>query len=426
MMLNIPDDYTQRVIIIGAGFAGLNLAKKLNDKGFQIVLIDKNNYHQFKPLLYQVAMAGLEPSSVSFPIRKVFQNKENIHIRNTNVTQINTNQNVITTSLGDLEYDQLVIATGATTNYFNNPSLASSTYSLSSIAGALTIRNAVFNDLELALGEQRYEERQGLIDIIIVGGGPTGVELAGAFAEIKNHIVAKDYPTLNTQEIDIYLIEAGPRILNGMSEKSGKKAHQYLTKLGIQVSLNKSVVSYDKEFVHTSAGEKIRANKVIWTAGIKGATLNGLDAYLSEKGARYQVDAFNKIIGLENVYAIGDIALMKTKDYPSGHPQVAQVAIQQANQLAKNMTNTNQQPFVYQDLGSMAIIGRNKAVCDIKKMKFSGLIAWLMWLFIHLVSLVGFKNKLIVLLNWFGNYITYDQSLRLIIKSEDKRKNSLD
>jgi len=421
-MLNIPDSPYPRIVIIGAGFAGINLAKRLSKEHFQVVLLDKNNYHQFQPLLYQVAMAGLEPSSIVFPLRKIFQKRKDVHIRITEVTEIMTDSKTIETTLGSIYYDKLIIATGATTNYYGDDDLKRDTYPMKSLDDALALRNAILTDLELALTEPDFETRQGYIDIVIVGGGATGVELAGALAEMKKYILPKDYIELNEQEVDIHLLQGGSDLLMGMSEKSQRKSLAYLTKMGVKVGLGKRVVSYKNNIVTTDDGETIHAHKVIWAAGITGNLIPGLDHYSTEHGQRYNVDQYNQIIGLEDVYAIGDIAFMSSDKSPRGHAQVAQVAIQQGINLAKNLCSGKPKPFHYKDYGSMATIGRNKAVADLVRFSTAGFFAWVMWLFVHLVSLIGFRNKVIVVLNWFWNYITYDQSLRVIIGGKEKEK----
>jgi NADH dehydrogenase len=421
-MLNIPDSPHPRIVIIGAGFAGVNAAKKLAKNKFQVVLLDKNNYHQFQPLLYQVAMAGLEPSSIIFPIRKIFQKRKNVHIRITEVHSVDADSKRITTSLGELYYDKLIIATGATTNFFGDHDLEDRTFPMKSLDDALTLRNEILSDLELALTEPDYDKRQGYIDIVIVGGGATGVELAGALAEMKKYILPKDYLELNEKEVDIHLLQGGPELLMGMSEKAKTNSLNYLEKMGVKVGLNKRVVSYENNIVKTKDGDEILAHKVIWAAGITGNAIAGLQSYLSERGNRYKVNLDNSIQGLKDIYAIGDIAFMQSEDYPYGHPQVAQVAIQQGMNLAKNLCRGEESPFKYSDYGSMATIGRNKAVADLKNFKTAGFFAWMMWLFVHLVSLIGFRNKVVVVLNWFWNYITYDQSLRVIIGGKDKQE----
>ena len=420
MTFNIPDTEQTRIVIIGAGFGGLNLARKLAKSNYQVVLIDKNNYHQFQPLFYQVAMAGLEPSSIAFPLRKIFQRNKNVFIRVTRVDEIDTKNNEIDTPLGKLKYDELVIAIGAKTNFYGNTNLEEKCISMKSVSEALYLRNLILSDYEKAISTTDYDKRQGLIDIAIVGGGPTGVEVAGALAEMKKYVIPKDYVELDYKEIDIYLIQSGDFLLKGMSENSSQGAEDFLTELGVKVIKNTRVTDFDGEEVHLADGRKIQARKVIWAAGITGNILKGLPDETLTYGNRLKVNRHSLIEGLTNVYALGDIAYMEEEDFPKGHPQVAQVAIQQADQLADNFKKRTKgkefENFSYKDLGSMATIGRNRAVVDLPRFKFKGFFAWIVWLVVHLFSLIGVKNKIIVFLNWVWNYFTYDQSLRLIIK----------
>lgn len=421
MRINLPETEKKRVVIIGGGFAGLSLARKLAKSGlYQVVLLDKNNYHQFQPLFYQVAMAGLEPSSIVFPLRKLFQKLKDVYIRVTEVTAIEVEHKRIQTKLGICNYDYLVVAIGADTNFFGNNALAEKVIPMKSVSEALYLRNKILTDYENALTTTDYDERQGLIDIVIVGGGPTGVEVAGALAEMRNFVLPKDYPELNTAEIDIYLIQGAPVLLKGMSDEASEKALDFLTKLGVKVILDCRVTGYDGSYVYMQDREPIQTNKVIWAAGITGNPFKGFPEDTITYGNRLKVDRYNQVEGLADVFAIGDIAYMVEKAYPEGHPQVAQVAIQQAKHLAKNLKYIAKQkqlePFHYKDLGSMATIGRNRAVVDFPKLKFQGAFAWLIWLFVHLFQLLGVKNRVFVFLNWVWNYVTYDQSLRLIIK----------
>ena len=420
MTINIPDTDQKRVVIVGAGFGGLTLARKLAKTNHQVVLIDKNNFHQFQPLFYQVATAGLEPSSIAFPLRKAFQNRENVFIRVTTVESVDTQSKVVKTLLGTLKYDYLVLAIGADTNFFGNEKIASKAISMKSVSEALFLRNAIFYDYERAITTEDFDERQGLIDIVIVGGGPTGVEVAGALGEMRKYILPKDYRELNCDEIDIYLIQGSSRLLKNMSEEASAKAEKFLTQLGVKVIKNARVEDVDGEHVYIKGGKKIRANKVIWAAGIKGNTVKGLPDDSIVWGNRIKVDTHNRVTGVEGVFAIGDIAYMEEEAFPKGHPQVAQVAIQQANLLAKNIKRIGKssplKSFQYKDLGSMATIGRNRAVVDLPRLKFQGFFAWVIWLFVHLFALIGIKNKLFVFINWVWNYFTYDQSLRLIIR----------
>lgn len=425
--MELPDiePYQKRVVIVGAGFAGLTLAKKLSSKYFQVVLLDKNNYHQFQPLLYQVATAGLEPSSISFPLRKIFQKRKNVFIRIAEVKSINAESNSVSTSIGDISYDYLVLANGAETNYFGMEDLHQNAFSMKSVSEALLLRNTLLQNYEQAVNCNSEEEKKALLNIVIVGGGPTGVELAGAIAEMKNKILPKDYPELNFNQMNVYLMEAAPRLLNGMSEASGKKVEEYLTALDVHVQCGTSVKNYDGHAVSLSSGNILFSRCLIWAAGVKGAMLNGLPQASILPNKRIVVDEFSCIEGVENIFAIGDIASMKTGVYEKGHPQIAPVAIQQANFLAKNLLNKEQKkeltPFQYKDKGSMATVGRNLAVAELGKLKLKGFFAWVGWMMVHLMSIIGVKNRLFILINWTWQYVTYDQSLRLIIRPSEKK-----
>jgi len=421
MSLNIKDTDQKRIVIVGAGFAGLSLARKLAKSDFQVILLDRYNYHQFQPLFYQVAMAGLEPSSISFPLRKVFQQSKNVFIRICELESIDTENNTLNTSLGALEYDHLVLSMGATTNFFGNKELEANSLTMKSTEDALFLRNKILQDYESALLTADYEERQGYIDIVIVGGGATGVELAGALAEMRNFILPKDYKELDNSEVDIYLVQSGDKLLAGMSEKSSAKALKFLQKIGVEVLLNTRVTEVKGEYVNTNTNKSIRARKVIWAAGITCKTIEGLSTDCYCRGNRIGVGRDHLVVGYDNIYALGDLAFMEEDKYPNGHPQVAQVAIQQANNLAKIMLGKSNKPFKYKDLGSMATIGRNKAVVDLPSFSFSGFFAWITWLIVHLASLIGVKNRFLVLFNWIWNYFTYDQSLRLIIRTKNKK-----
>ncbi|MBU6340297.1 MAG: NAD(P)/FAD-dependent oxidoreductase [Bacteroidetes bacterium] len=429
MKFNVPDSHLPRVVILGGGFAGLTLARSLSKQAYQVVLVDKNNYHQFQPLFYQVAMAGLEPSSIVFPFRKLFQKSPNVFIRIAETLAINPVNQSIHTSIGDLKYDYLVIAIGADTNWLGNERIRANAIPMKSVAEALYLRNCIFEDYEKAISCDNEDEKQGLLDIVIVGGGPTGVEVAGSLAEMKKHIIPKDYKDLNTNEIDIYLIHGNERLLNTMSVEASAKAEKFLQELGVHIWLNKRVVDFDGAQVHINDGSKIRADKVIWAAGITGNKIAGLPEQVYTRGNRIKVNAYNQVDGFQNILAIGDIAFQTEEKYPEGHPQVAQVAIQQAKNLAKNLKiwqkegGPRPQAFHYKDLGSMATIGRHRAVVDLPFLKFQGAIAWFVWLFVHLFAILGAKNKVFVFLNWVWNYFTYDQSLRLVIKPWKRQPN---
>ena len=420
--INIPETDLKRVVIVGAGFAGLELAKRLRKSNLQIVLIDKNNYHQFQPLLYQVATAGLEPSSIAFPLRKLFQNDKNFFIRVTEVLRIEPEKKQIVTSLGFCWYDYLVIASGADTNYYGNPEIEKHVIPMKSVSEALYLRNLLFEDYEKALTATEKSDQEKFSDIVIVGGGATGVELAGALAEMKKYILPKDYHELDTGSVDIYLIQSADTLLKGMSPQAGMAAEAFLSRLGVIVKKNARVTSYDGELLKMNDNTEILAKKVIWAAGVKGNIPVGIPAEALVSN-RIRVNHYSEIIGMDSVYCIGDVAYMEEGEY-KGHPQVAQVAIQQAQTLAYNilqvLNQKNPKPFRYRNLGSMATIGRNHAVVDFPFIRFQGFFAWLVWLFVHLFSIIGVKNKIIVFLNWFWNYFTFDQSLRLIIRPKQK------
>lgn len=419
MQANIPTSNKPRVVIIGGGFGGLQLARTISKIEFQVVLIDKNNFHQFQPLFYQVATAGLEPSSIAFPFRKVFSAEPSVHIRLAKVTRIEPDSKTIYSSLGVITYDYLVIATGADTNYFGNVQIEKHAFPMKSIQEALTLRNTLFQRFEDALTTSNSEERDKFLNIVIVGGGPTGVEVAGTIAEMKRFILPKDFPEMDFSTMRIILLEGSPRVLNAMSELSCTTAKSYLQKMGVEVETNTVVTNYDGEYAILKDGSDIPTKTLIWAAGVKGNTLPGLpeEAYLP--GNRIAVNTNNEIIGCSSIFAIGDIACMQSENYPKGHPQMAQPAIQQGKLLANNLLRKKKgeplKAFTYKDLGSMATVGRNKAVVELPKAKFQGFFAWVLWLVVHLKSILGVRNKFLVLLNWIWNYITYNLSLRLII-----------
>lgn len=423
--LNIPEVNIKRVVIIGGGFAGLNIAKNLSGQDFQIVMIDKHNYHTFQPLLYQVATAGLEPDSIAHAIRQIFSKKENFYFRIADVKKIDPNEKIIFTPIGNIFYDYLIIATGSETNYYGNENIMKYSMPMKTIPEALDLRSLVLQNLEAALLTNDLDERQRLMNFVIVGGGPTGVELAGAFGELKKHVLPNDYPDLDIRRMNVHLIQAADKLLPTMSQNASDKAAKYLKDLDVQVWFNTLVKDYDGKIVTTN-DRSFETTTMIWTAGVKGSLIPGIEGEDVIVGGRYSVDKFNKIKGYNDIYAVGDVAVMMTPENPKGDPMVAQVAIQQGKLLAKNLTrqlkNNPMKPFKYNDKGSMATIGRDKAVVDLPNWKFSGWFAWIVWMFVHLVSLIGFRNKVIALMNWVVQYFTYNKSVRLIIRPY-KRKH---
>jgi NADH dehydrogenase len=422
---NIPETNQKRVVIVGAGFGGLVFAQKLAKQDFQIVLIDKNNYHQFQPLFYQVAMAGLEPSSISFPLRKIFQHTPNVHIRITKVNALDTSKQSITTDLGEISYDYLVLGLGTDTNFFGNQNMMDKAIPMKSVSEAIFLRNRVLQNLEDALTTEDPLEREGLMNMVVVGGGPTGVEVSGTLAEMKKIILPKDYPELDFKLMKIYLFESSPEVLEVMSDEASAKGKEYLEQLGVIVKTGIRIVDFDGEYAYSSTDEKIRTNNVVWAAGVKANAITGFSSEIFGRGGRIKVNEFNQVEGFKNIFALGDLALMTADaDFPDGHPQMAQPAIQQGKLLAQNFTkiisNRSPKAFKYKDLGSMATIGRNLAVVDLPFWKFQGIFAWYVWMFVHLMSILGVKNKILIFINWLWNYITYDQSLRLIIKPKIK------
>ncbi len=417
-----------KIVIIGAGFGGLKLARKLNNKpGFEVLLIDKFNYHQFQPLFYQVATAGLDASNISFPLRKVFQNSKNVRIRLAELKEVRATENIVITDTEDISYDVLVLATGADTNFFGNPHMADKAFPMKSTVEALQLRYRILQNLELAVTVKDPDELQRLLNIVVVGGGPTGVEVSGALAEMRNYILPKEYPELDFSKMNIFLLEGADRILATMSEKSTNDSIKYLSRLGVELRLNTLVNGYSGTDVALKDGTTIPASTVIWAAGIKGNVPEGIDKSLIARGNRIKTDRQCKIEGHNNIYAIGDLAYMQTPKYPDGHPQVAPVAMQQGAMLAENLVRAERKSvkffdFEYHDKGSMATVGRNLAVVDIPKPKlhFGGFLAWMIWMGLHLMLILGVKNRFFVFVNWLYNYFTYDQNLRLIFREFDK------
>lgn len=423
MRANIKRNEQRRVVVVGGGLGGLKLVSSLRDTDFQVVLVDKNNYNQFPPLIYQVASAGLEPSNISFPFRRLFQGWKNFFFRMAEVQHIDTEEKAIKTSIGTIHYDDLVLAAGATTNFFGNKNIEASALPMKSVSESMRLRNTILQNLERAETEDNEARKQALMNIAIVGGGPSGVEIAGVLAEMKQTILPRDYPDLDTSCMHIYLINATPRLLGAMSERSSREAERALKELGVEVMTNCMVTDYvDKELV-LKDGQRISAETVIWVSGIKANNIDGIPTESIGHAGRILVDRFNRVKGLKDVYAIGDQCIVEGDEaYPYGHPQLAQVAIQQAKTLAKNLIRQEkgetEQPFSYHNLGTMATIGRKRAVVEIGKLKFGGFFAWLLWLIVHLRSILGVKNKTIVFLNWMWSYLNYKQSLRLILKAK--------
>ena len=415
-----------KIVIAGAGFGGLRLARKLNGKaGFEVVLIDRFNYHQFQPLFYQVATAGLDASNISFPLRKVFQNSRNVKVRLASILELKPDQNLVITDQEKISYDVLVLALGADTNFFGNEKLAANAFPMKSTVEALNLRHSLLQNFEHAHSIQDSEELQKQMNIVVVGGGPTGVEVSGALAEMKRDVLPKDFPELDFRKMNIYLLEGAGKTLGTMSERSSAQSKKYLEKLGVTVMLNTLVKDYDGEKISLVDGKTINTRTVVWAAGIKGNIPIGLDKALIVRGNRIKTDRQSRILGSNNIYVIGDLAYMETPKYPAGHPQVASVAIQQAELIYSNLKMQQKKrgeykwvEFEYRDKGSMATVGRNLAVVDIPRprLHFGGLFAWLIWMSLHLMLILGVKNRLFVFMNWMYNYFTYDQNLRLIFK----------
>jgi NADH dehydrogenase len=414
-----------KLVIAGGGFAGLRLARKLNNKkGIEVLLVDRFNYHQFQPLFYQVATAGLDASNISFPLRKVFQKSKNVRLRLADIQRVDPENKKLITNTGEILYDKLVIATGAGTNFFGNTELETHAFSMKSTVEALQIRHRLMENFERATIEQGPVEIERLMNIVVVGGGPTGVELSGAIAEMRNYVLPKDYPELDFSKMKIYLLEGSGKVLGTMSEKSSEQALNYLKRLGVTVITNYLVANYDGKTLTNREGNKIETATVLWAAGIKGHVPDGITKVEPVRGNRLPVNELNLLEPYNDIYAIGDVAAMATSEYPNGHPQVAPVAIQMADNLASNLlaqlsgAGSAQKTFQYRDKGAMATVGRNLAVVDVPKPKlhFGGFLAWLVWMALHLMLILGVKNRLFVFLNWLYNYVTYDQSLRLIFR----------
>lgn len=423
MKANIEHTDKKRIVIVGGGLGGLELAFKLVDDDYQVVLIDKNNYHQFPPLIYQVASGGLEPSSISFPFRRLFQGKKDFFFRMAKVESVNTDKKIINTTVGEIDYDYLVMAFGAKTNFFGNKDIEATTLPMKSVSEAMRLRNTILRNLELALTEEDPARKQALMNIVVVGGGASGVEIAGAVAEMKKNIIARDYPDLDSSQMHIYLVNAADRLLSAMDPVSSKRAERDLKELHVHIRQPQFATEYKDGILKTSGGLEIPTQTVIWVSGICANTVEGFPAESIGHADRFLTDRFCRVKGVKDVYAIGDVSLVEgDEEYPLGHPQLAQVAMQQAKTVAKNFKAMSKgkelKPFKYKNLGVMATIGRNHAVAEISGKKFGGFPAWALWLVVHLRSILGVKNKTFILLNWVWNYINYKQSLRLILKAK--------
>ncbi|MDB5137318.1 MAG: dehydrogenase [Mucilaginibacter sp.] len=409
-----------RIVIVGGGFGGINLAKKLKNKPVEVLMLDKHNYHTFQPLLYQVAMGAIEADSIGFPIRRIFTNQKNFTFNLGEVQTINPEKNTITADIGEIEYDYLVIATGANTNFFGNKEIEHYTMPMKNISEALNIRSFMLQNLEKAVVTKDFTEREALLTFVVVGGGPTGVELSGALGEMRNHVLCKDYPSLCEEDMKVYLVEGKPVVLGAMSSIASAAAKEGLTKMGVVIYNSVHVQSYDGYELKIDDGKVIRTRNVFWAAGVMGEVPGGLSEGTVAKGRRIQTDDINRVIGYKNVFAIGDVSAMITPEMPNGIPGMAQGAIQTGQHLGKNIMHLIKGeptvPFKYFDKGSLATVGQNKAVADIGKLHFHGFIAWVLWMFVHLMSLVGFTNKITVFVNWAVKYFTKNTDNRLIVR----------
>ena len=409
-----------KVVVIGGGFGGLQVAKKLKDKPVDVLMIDKHNYHTFQPLLYQVATGSLEADSIAFSLRKNFAGQKNFRFRNAEVIKVNPESNTVDTAIGEIPYDYLVIATGSTTNFFGNNDIKHFTMPMKSIPEALNLRSLILQNIEEAVLKSNRQEREPYLNFVLVGAGPTGVELAGALAELRNHILTSDYPELEKDHMKVHLVDFQDRVLSSMSKEASRGATEFLKSMGVEVHTGVKVENYDGIAITFEGGKTILTKNVIWSAGVMGVVPKGISKDLIERGNRVRTDSICRVAGYSNIFAIGDVAAMITDETPKGHPGVAQVAIQMGNYTAKTILQLiNGEPtipFKYFDKGSLATIGRNKAVADLGKLKFHGFFAWMIWMFVHLISLLGFRNKLVVFINWVGSYLTYNGGARLIIR----------
>ncbi len=419
----------KKIIIVGGGFAGIQLTRNLDERLFDVLLIDKLNHHQFQPLFYQVATSQIEPSSISFPLRNIFKNKSNVQIRLAEVLSVDKLKNTLSTTIGDFEYDYLVMAVGCKTNFFGNENIAKNAFTLKSTYEAITIRNHILQTFEKVISSNDFE-KESLLNLVIVGAGPTGVELSGAFTEIKKHVLPKDYKGIDFSKFKIILVEGSKHTLNAMSDVAKKASHAYLTQMGVEVYTETFVKDYDGELLTLSNGNQIKTKTVLWAAGVTGNRIEGFSDDVYAQGSRFKVNRINQVAETENIFAVGDIAFMTTPKYPKGHPQLANVAINQAKLLAKNLKaiseNKKTKEFEYKDLGSMATVGTNKAVVDLPFVSFKGYFAWLVWMFLHLMLILSVRNKLIIFINWAWAYVTKDTSLRLILSDSNKKDQPTD
>lgn len=420
MSFNIEQSEKKRVVIVGGGFGGLRLANRLRNSPYQVVLIDKNNYHQFPPLIYQIASAGIEPSAIAFPFRKIFKKCHDFYYRMAEARAIFPDQKILQTSIGKIKYDYLVFAAGTTSNFFGNKHIEEEAIPMKTLAEAMGLRNALLGNLERSVTCATEQERRELLNIVIVGGGATGIEIAGAIAEMRRYVLPKDYPELKGEELHIYLIEACDRLLSGMSQQSSQKAKEFLEDMGVKVMLNKMVTDYDDHKVVLADGTSIPTRSFIWVSGVRANTIGNMPETSLGRGGRIKVDAYNRVEGMDDVFCIGDQCIMTADpSYPKGHPQLAQVAIQQGSLLADNLRSMARggrlRPFTYRNLGSMATVGRNRAVAEFASFKTQGWMAWLLWLVVHLRSILGVRNRIAVFFSWIWDYVSYGHSIRLIV-----------
>src|SRR5690554_329377 len=411
----------KKIVVVGCGFGGLQFVNHLPKGMFDIMVIDKINHHQFPPLFYQVAASQIEPATISFPIRKLFQKRRDVRIRLAQVLAVNAAEKVVETSIGPFAYNYLVIATGTRTNFYGNAETERNALGLKSTYQSINVRNFILNNFEKLL---YTTEKEPLYNIVIVGGGATGVELAGAFAEMTREVLPKDYPNIDSSRVHVYLLEGSEHTLSAMSRFAQEYSEKQLRSMGVIVKTGTLVKDYNGELLTLSNGETIRSRNVIWSAGVTGNTIAGIPAEAQLRSGRIKVDRMNRVEGLDSVFAVGDVAYMETEKYPKGHPQLANVAIGQGKNLARNLQRLEAgsgelKPYEYRNLGTMATIGRNKAVVDLPFIKFKGHFAWLVWMFLHLMLILSVRNKLVVFINWAWNYVTKNNSLRLIIKDSD-------